>query len=151
MDEAKPVPIATISGTQPTPESEMDALLLGRTGVSPNWSLQYFQTFEQRNVCMYVSFSSNKLNCRFSFFLYTKSSDCFLVTFFLFKYNTQSFIWYLWNFVYYKYYPYNNNLVDRYYIICISLFATINLVHIPESLLLIFVSSIFKSSRVLQI
>ncbi|GLV36164.1 hypothetical protein CBL_08657 [Carabus blaptoides fortunei] len=34
MDDAKPVPIATISGTQPTPESEMDALLLGRTGVS---------------------------------------------------------------------------------------------------------------------
>lgn len=26
-------PIATISGAQPTPESEMDALLLGRTGV----------------------------------------------------------------------------------------------------------------------
>lgn len=34
MDDSKPVPIATISGTQPTPESEMDALLLGRTGVS---------------------------------------------------------------------------------------------------------------------
>lgn len=26
-------PIATISGGQPVPESEMDALLLGRTGV----------------------------------------------------------------------------------------------------------------------
>lgn len=26
-------PIATISGAQPAPESEMDALLLGRTGV----------------------------------------------------------------------------------------------------------------------